>query len=171
MLCHTERVEVVTKDFSTPLEMTTTQMAKKKLLIENDYDFFLFGISCSEKAYRLCFALNNQFKATFSKSSDMEVQMNVIGKLKKDETRLTRFSVFTSRDEEMFTDYRVIVNKADNKILVPEFKQADYLLMVQGGIPYSEKNTILKKVKDVAFVQTAFEIDPKKIKSKENFSF
>ena len=71
----------------------------------------------------------------------------------------------------MFTDYRVIVNKAANKILVPEFKQADYLLMVQGGIPSAEKNFILKKVREITFVQTAFPIDPKKIKSKETFIF
>ena len=89
----------------------------------------------------------------------------------KNQKALSRFPVFTFRDEEMFTDYRVIVNKADNKVLVPEFKQADYLLMVQGGMPLSEKNSILKKIKEVAFIQTAFEIDPKKIKSKENFVF
>lgn len=138
--------------------------SKKKLLIENDYDFFLFGISCPEKSFRLCFALNNQLKASFAKSHDMELH-------EKNQTLSASFPVFTYRDEEMFTDYRVIVNKAENKFLIPEFKQADYLLMVQGGIPHSEKNNILKKVKEVTFVQTAFEIDPKKIKSKENFVF
>lgn len=137
---------------------------KKKLLIQNDYDFFLFGISCGEKPYRLCWALNNQLKATFSKSKDMEVS-------EKNQTDQTKFPVFAFRDEEMFTDYRIILNKTENKFLVPEFKQADYLLMIQGGIPYSEKNSILKKVKDVAFVQTAFEIDPNKIKTKEHFIF
>jgi hypothetical protein len=50
----------------------------------------------------------------------------------------------------MFTDYRIIVNKSDNRFLIPEFKQADYLLMVQGGMPQSEKNNILKKVKEVS---------------------
>ena len=139
-------------------------MAKKKLLIENDYDFFLFGISCPERSYRLCYALNGKLKATFSKSHDMELH-------EKNQKLQSKFPVFTFRDEEMFTDYRVIVNKADNKFLVPEFKQADYLLMVQGGMPFSEKSGILKKVKEVPFIQTAFEIDPKKIKSKENFVF
>lgn len=138
--------------------------SKKKLLLENDYDFFLFGISCGEKPYRLCWALNNQLKTTFSKGSDMEVH-------EKNQKEHTRFPIFSFRDEEMFTDYRVIINKTENKFLVPEFKQADYLLMVQGGIPYSEKGAILRKVKEVTFVQTAFEIDPRKIKSKENFSF
>lgn len=146
-------------------------MAKKKLLIENDYDFFLFGISCSEKSYRLCFALNNKLNATFSKSKDMEVWgSNTMGR-EKNQTLQSRFPVFTFRDEEMFTDYRIIVNKSDSRFLIPEFKQADYLLMVQGGIPHTEKNNILKKVKEVTFIQTAFEIDAKKIKSKENFVF
>ena len=139
-------------------------MAKKKLLIENDYDFFLFGISCPEKSYRLCFALNNKLKAAFSKSKDMEVQ-------EKNQGVQLKFPVFAFRNDEMFTDYRVIVNKTENKFLVPEFKQADYLLMVQGSMPYSDKNLILKKIKEIAFVQTAFEIDPQKIKSKENFIF
>ncbi|TAL61693.1 MAG: IPExxxVDY family protein [Bacteroidetes bacterium] len=139
-------------------------MARKKLLIENDYNFFLFGISCPEKSFRLCFALNNQLKAMFAKNRDMEL-------IEKNQTIAVRFPVFAYRDEEMFTDYRVIVNKVENKILVSEFKQADYLLMVQGGMPYSEKASILKKIKEVTFVQTAFEIDPKKIKSKENFVF
>ena len=89
----------------------------------------------------------------------------------KSQKALSNFSVFTFRDEEMFTDYRIIENKADNRFLIPEFKQADYLLMVQGGMPFTEKNNILKKVKEITFVQTAFEIDPKKIKSKENFVF
>ena len=138
--------------------------SKKKLLIENDYEFFLFGISCSERSYRLCFALNNKLKASFSKSKDMEV-------LEKNQQTQSKFPVFIFKNEEMFTDYRVITNKAENKFLVPEFKQADYLLMVQGGMPFSEKSSILKKIKEVSFIQTAFEIDPKKIKSKENFVF
>ncbi len=139
-------------------------MAKKKLLIENDYDFFLFGISCPEKAYRLCSALNTLLGVTFSKSKDMEVHE------KKNETGY-KFPVFSYHDEEMFTDYRIIVNKANSKVLIPEFKQADFLLMVQGGVPYSDKSEIFKKIKEVNFVQTAFEIDPKKVKSKENFVF
>lgn len=139
-------------------------MAKKRLLIENDYEFFLFGISCPEKAYRLCFALNNKLKAAFSKGSDMEVQ-------EKNNSLQLKFPVFVFRNEEMFTDYRLIINKTGSKFLVSEFKQADYLLMVQGGLPQSEKNLILKKIKEIVFVQTAFEIDPKKIKSKEQFIF
>ncbi len=138
--------------------------SKKKLLIQNDYDFLLFGISCGEKLYRLCWALNNQLNVSFSKGKDMEIA-------EKNQEVQTKFPVFSFRDEETLTDYKVILNKTENKFLVPEYKQADYLLMIQGGIPYSERSSILKKIKEVAFVQTSFEIDPRKIKSKESFIF
>lgn len=137
---------------------------KKKLLIDNDYGFFLFGISCGEKPYRLCWALNNQLKVAFSKGKDMEIHG-------KNRDEHSRFPVFVFRNEEMFADYRVIVNKAENKFLVPEYRHADYLLMIQGGMPFLEKKSILRKLKEVAFIQTAFEIDAEKIKSKENFIF
>jgi len=136
--------------------------AKKKFLIENDYSFFLFGISCGEKPYRLCWALNNQMNATFSKSNDIEMQ----GKNNSDQLR---FPVFAFRNEEIFADYRIIVNKTENKHLVSEYKQADYLLLIQGEIPFAEKNSILKKIKEITFVQTVFEIDANKIKNKEYF--
>lgn len=146
-------------------------MARKKLLIENNYDFFLFGISCHEKPYRLCWALNGQLKISFQKGNDCEVH-------EKNNKLQSNFPVFFFRDEEKYMDYRIIVNKTENKknliavrFLVPEYKQADYLLMVQGELGFSEKNTILKKVKEVTFIQTAFEIQPQKLKSKENLIF
>lgn len=146
-------------------------MAKKKLLIPDNYDFLLLGISCPEKPYRLCWALNGQLKIAFQKSTDREVQ-------DKNQQAQSIFSVFSFRDEEMYTDYRIIVNKTEStgnvssaRFLIPEYKQADYLFIVQGELPYAEKNTILKKVKDIQFVQTAFEIDPGKLKSKENLLF
>ena len=139
-------------------------MAKKKLLIENDYDFFLFGISCSEKAYRLCWALNMQLKTSFQKNNDIEIN-------EKNVKEQVRFSVFAFKNEELFSDYKIIANRSGNKFLIPEFKQADYLLLVQGEFPYEEKASVLKKIKSISFVQTAFEIEPQKLKSKENLIF
>ena len=137
---------------------------KKKLLIQQEYDFFLFGISCSEKQYRLCWALNERLKASFMMAEPIMLK----GKTDQDNAR---FPVFFFRDEENLTDLRLISNRQASKILVQEYRQADFLLLVQGGIPSAEKGNLLKKIKEVQFVQTAFEIDPKKIKSKDNFIF
>ena len=145
--------------------------SKKKLLVEDKYDFFLFGINCPEKSYRLCFALNSKLKASFAKIKDLEVWASNPSGQDKDQKIQWKFPVFSYHDEDMFTDYHIIVNRIENKFLAPEFKQADYLLMVQGMIPNTEKGTILKKLKEIIFVQTAFELDPKKMKSKENLFF
>lgn len=145
--------------------------SKKKLLVEDNYDFFLFGINCPEKSYRLCFALNSKLKASFAKSIDLEVWASIPLGQDQDQRVQWKFPVFSFRNEDMFTDYHMIVNRIENKFLAPEFKQADYLLMVQGGIPNTEKGSILKKLKEIIFVQTAFELDPKKMKSKENLFF
>lgn len=104
-----------------------------------------------------------QLRTRFRKEKDMEVY--------EKNSSIVRFPVFWSRNEEMFTDYRIIINKTENKFLVPEFRQADYLLFVQGGIPSVEKNSILKKLREITFVQAAFEINPVKIKSRDNFLF
>ena len=139
-------------------------MAKKKLLIEYDYDFLLFGISCSEKLYRICWALNNQLKLSLVKDKDIEV-------VEKNQIIHTKFPVFFFHQKETLTEYRVISNKIENKLFVSEFKQADYLFVIQGNFLSAEKTNILKKIKEVAFVQTAFEINPQQIKSKDNFIF
>src|SRR5687768_13529641 len=138
-------------------------MARKKLLVENTFDFFLFGINCPEKSYRLCFALNIKFKAAFAKTKDLDMWESIPLGQGKDQKIQCKFPVYSFLNEDMFTDYHIIVNRIENKFLAPEFKQADYLLMVQGGIPSTEKGTILKKLKEIIFVQTAFEIDPKKM--------
>ena len=145
--------------------------SKKRLLVEDNYDFFLFGISCPEKSYRLCFALNSKLKVSFAKTKDLEVGVSTPSGQDENQKIQWKFPVFSFRNEEMFTDYHIIVNRIGNKFLAPEFKQADYLLMVQGGIPITEKGTILKKLKEIIFVQTAFELDPKKMKLKENLFF
>lgn len=139
-------------------------MHKQKLSIKNDYNFLLFGISCSEKPPRLCYALNHKLKAVFSKSKDIEVA-------EENQSNLLKFPVFSFCNEEMFTDYRIIVNRNKNRFLVSDYKQADYLLMVQGELPHSEKSFILRKIKEIGFVQTVFEMDVKKIRGKENLLF
>jgi len=138
--------------------------AKLKLQIDYDYDFFLFGITCAERPYRLCWALNNQLNASFSKETDKEVK-------EKNNQEAAKHEVFSFRDEGICTDYRLIGNKSESKLFTPEYRHADYLLMVQGEIPYEKKYSILKKIKDIPFVQTAFEINPKTLKAKENFLF
>lgn len=146
-------------------------MPKKKLTIEHDYSFFLVGISCAEKVYRLCWAFNKLLRVSFQIDNVCEVY-------EKGTKQQITFPIFSFKDEEIFMDYRIIINKTTDKdgdtqikYLIPEYKQADYLFMAQGELIPTERNEIIKKIKEVSFIQTVFEINPKKLKSKENLIF
>ncbi len=139
-------------------------MAVKNYLIHTEYDFLLLGISCGEKPYRLCWALNNHLKTAFQKGEDRE-------STEKNKIHRSRFPVFYFQDEEMHMEYRIIVNKMHNKIFISECKQADYLLMIHGEFSLIDKTPIMRKLKEVSFIQTIFEINLSNIKSKENLIF
>jgi hypothetical protein len=56
-------------------------------------------------------------------------------------------------------------------MLIPEQKQADHFLMIKGIIHNDRKIGLLKLIKATTNVLTAFELDPNKLKSKDNLLF
>jgi hypothetical protein len=139
-------------------------LTKHKLDIEYDYDFHLIGISSHDKDYRFCWAVNNKLNTDFRKGKDIVIK-------DKKKTEADHFAVYEFQDEEMFTDFFIIVNRSGTSLLVPEQKQADYLLLVRGNMSEEEKKKMIKDVKDVPGVLTAFDIEPESLKSKGNLIF
>lgn len=139
-------------------------MTKHKLDIEYDYDFHLIGISSHEKDYRFCWAMNNKLGKDFQKGKD------IVNKEKK-KTEADNFGCYEFRDEEMFTDFFIIVNRSGTSVLIPEHKQADYLLLIRGNVSEEEKKEIIKQVKEIPNVLTTFDIDPESLKSKQSLIF
>ena len=139
-------------------------MNKFKLDIEYDYDFALFGISCHEKDYRICWALNNKMRLQLKKTQDIELK-------EKKKKENTHYPLFEFIDEEAHREYFIISNRSDSAPLIPEQKQADYFLMIRGNLNTNEKEIILKSIKSIQIVLTAFEIEPNELKSKQNLIF
>lgn len=139
-------------------------MAKLVLDIEYEYDFLLIGVSCHEKDYRLSWALNNTLNLELSKTNDLQIDS------KKHKDPLT-YSMFTFDNEQQHRQYYLISNRCLLSPLVPEQKQADFFLMIKGTLLNDDKTTLIKRVKETPTVLTAFEIDPNKLKSKENLLF
>jgi hypothetical protein len=134
-------------------------MAKFTLDIEYEYDFGLIGISCHAKDYRFCWALNNVLKTDFLRIEDIVV---------KNKLKSVSFPHFIFNDEDLRIDYSVIANRGLEGYLLPEQKQADYLLMLSGSYSDEIINETLKKVKTITLVLTAFIIDVKGLKNKQN---
>lgn len=139
-------------------------MAKLTLDIEYEYDFVLIGISCHEKDYRLSWALNNTLNLELAKANDLQIDA------KKHKEPLT-YSMFLFDNEQQYRQYYLISNRNLVSPLVPEQKPADFFLMIKGTLLNDDKSSIIKKVKETPTVLTAFEIDPNKLKSKENLLF
>lgn len=139
-------------------------MNKFKLEIEYDYDFVLIGICSHEKDYRICWALNNKLGFDLKKTEELEIKEK-----KLDEPSL--FSMYVYENAEQYTDYYVIANRSENGLLVPEQKQADYFLVIKGTVADEQVESLVKQLREVSMILTAYEIDPNQLKSKQNLLF
>ncbi len=130
-------------------------MTRHLLEVEFDYEFDLIGISCHLRDYRLCFELNRL------------LDINLVRADQGAETGSGEFAVFHDRCEETRTEIRLIVNRGDSGFLIPEKRQADYLLMLRDNARW-ESDELMEMLKSHQQILTAFEIDPEGLKSKEN---
>ncbi len=139
-------------------------MAKQVLTIEYEFDFTLFGISCHEKDYRLSWALNKGLNIDMAKTPDYQIET------KKQKEALS-YSAYSFEDTQRYLHFFLIANKGSQSLLLPEQKQADFLLLIKGTVNPESKLNFLKEIKASQDVLTAFEIDPNSLRSKENLLF
>ena len=140
-------------------------MAKLTLDIEYEYDFILLGISCHLKDYRLCWAINSgNMGIDFVKADELVIQLK-----KQEEPSI--FSQFIYDDDDNNLCFNLIANRGTQGYLIPEQKQADYLLMITGNFTEGQTKSLLTEIKKIDFILTAFTIDVESLKSKQNLLF
>jgi hypothetical protein len=123
----------------------------KKIFLETRTEpslFTLFGISCHLKDYRLSYYLNNRLELSFVKMEDF------LG-----------FSFYYCRDEDSFNYYYLLGNRSQDSILLPDLKQTDFLLLVEGPCKKTQKERLLEKIRGIQNVLTAFEVRFETIKN------
>lgn len=137
-----------------------------KYLLEDDfeYDFKLVGISCHERDYRVCWGVNYKLSLSLSK------QEKVIEVFHKKNNRHSRHTLFSEVDFDTEQEVHLIANRSKSGYLIPEQKHADYLLLMKGDdiLPF---DLVVKRLKSISFVLTAFAIEVTLLKSKENLIF
>lgn len=150
-----------------------TALTKFRLDIEYDYDFFLAGISCHEKPYRLCWAINRAIGHEMAQTDPLSIA------LKKTEAP-SDFSVFKMINKENDTSVFLIANKTETEgieqqpgigLLIPEQNQADYFFIVKGPFNDHDLEQMMKSIREIPFVQLIYRINPSVLKSKENLLF
>jgi len=136
-------------------------MSKKRLLVDFDYDFTLIGISSHNKDYRLSYEINKALNTNLSKKEDVDFTKkgDKIG-----------FSMYFFQDEMYEKDIRLLSNKKNGRILIPEQKLVDYFLILY-DFDFIEVKEILEKLKNINAILTVFQIEVSTLKSKECLLF
>ncbi len=134
---------------------------KYELEIEYDFDFDLIGISCHHQDYRLCWALNNSLNLGLSKDRET-LDIN-----NKKRGLVSKHALFSGANEDLHEEYILVNNRSLHGFLLPERKEADYLLLLKNCQSHNINN-LLTEIKKIDLILTAFSIDVKSLKSKEN---
>ena len=137
-------------------------MKEIKLKVEINYDFELFGITSSQKDYKLIWLINDKLKLKLVKTKDHEVYFSEVKKVE----------VSCFEYNEQGGSIRLLNNKVYKQheqpqdFLVPELKQFDYFLLTEGEV--MEVTNLTNKLKQITGLEFITKIDIMKLKSKEN---
>lgn len=137
---------------------------KYQLEEEYDYEFRLIGISCHAKDYRLCWSLN-RFAGLGLVKEDQYLSIVEEGLFGG-----SSHSIYSWFDEENHNEYFLIANRDSSGYLIPEQKQADYLLMIRESLPL-DLDKLIKSLRSMEIILTSFQIDVTSLKSRKNLIF
>ncbi|GAA4782208.1 IPExxxVDY family protein [Olivibacter ginsenosidimutans] len=139
-------------------------MNKLTLKYELAIDFNLIAITSPLKDYRLCYFINKVTALDLRKIGDHEIWINP--------QQTFYFGRFTYEDVINETAYFLLNNKGiEGGILIPEMKATDFFLLIQNAIDEDLLQWQISQINHLREVVVATEINPHKLKSKENLVF
>lgn len=138
-------------------------IAKRILHIEYDYDFLLIGICSHEKDYRLCWEINKMLDIGLERGDNITLNTS--------DGELMTFSLYFCNCSETNNYFHLLSNKSSNGVLITEQKKVDYFLKIKGNISPEYMGVLIKKLRKIPIVLTAYQIDPVKIKSIQKLLF
>ena len=136
-------------------------MNKTYLKLSLDLDFVLIAITASLKDYILCHKINKSLEFDFEKTDDHEVYLHA------DDAPIS-FSRFYHYVEQGEIEYYLVNNRNSEGFLIPEMNKVDFFMIIHQYIDKEDLNFILTRLNKLADIQVAAQIDPRKLKSKEN---
>lgn len=141
-----------------------TKKSHKLLIVEDDFQFFLIGISSHENDYRLSWAINTHLKMALKRTDNLQIHNP---RIKQDQ----EFSMYQFTDPETLLHYHLIANRCDNGFLLEEMKNIDYVLKITGDAGKNFPVQLACKLKKIDIITTAFEINPSELKSRKKLLF
>ena len=139
-------------------------MNKTTLKFELDLDFKLIALSSQLKDYVLCFKINKHLGTNFCKIDDLELPIS-------GESQNNYFSLYYYMLPEAETELYIVANRGTEGFLVPEMIKADFFILIRNYIDNEDFKQMIARLNKIPEILVALEVDPKKLKSKENLIF
>jgi len=128
-----------------------------KLKIDTQFPFRIIGISSHENDYRLIWAVNAKLNTAFVRIDNF-VALDASG-------AENEFSRYFFEDPDRYLCFYIVSNRCDNGYMVPEYRMVDYFMFLKGEIAPGFAEEMIRKLKQVEIISTAFLIDKKNLKS------
>ncbi len=124
-------------------------MAKKiKLDVKYIPDFVALGLFASPNNYRLCWLINKAVNLNLTRKSD--ILLTPFGSEKPE-----LFSFFFYKDNELNVAYYLLNNRKGQRVLLPEPKNLDYLLLMKSKDFRIDINELVAKLRNIPQIITA----------------
>ena len=104
---------------------------------------------------------NKSLEFDFEKTDDHEVYYNI----DEDPLAFSKFYYFVEQGE---IEYYLVNNRNPEGFLIPEMNKVDFFIIIHQYIDKEDLNFILTRLNKLSDIQVAAQIDPLKLKSKEN---
>ncbi len=162
-------------------------MAQHKLVLTDDIneEFSLIAIHCSEEAYKMAFMLNQHLDLKLiRKQPDVDYSNKGLD---------VSFPIFEYKDSLSYIHYHLVANKSKSlsakvhssgglfdelatektitTFLLTEYKKSDFFLKIQSDYEKVPIRKLILSINEIEQVISAYNIEPSKIKSKNNLIF
>ncbi|RKD12511.1 hypothetical protein BCY91_11785 [Pelobium manganitolerans] len=139
-------------------------MLKKKLLeVGLDFDFKLLAITAQLRDYRLCHIINKYTESDFEKSDDLVISFKNTG--------TKYYSCYTYFPDNVECYFTLLSNRGTDGLLIPEMKEIDFFIIIKEFIDDEDFDLFFAQLKQIPEIQAVAELNPNKLKSKENLIF
>ena len=135
-------------------------MKKLKLSVSIEENYCLLGISTDEPDYKLCWRINDRLKMSFVKTDDLCVKHRKSGEEQS-------FPLFQFEDDNTMLTYRIIGNRSEAGYFLPELKNVDYLLHIQGDLVQDDLKELVAKLMALPSIRMCIPVDLGRIKERD----
>lgn len=121
------------------------------------------GVVAAVPAYKLAWQVNNALHLQLLRVDDLFYTHKKGGNI--------FIQCFEYVDEEYDCIFRLIANKTNNTILIPEHRNTNYFLQVKGDHDEMPWEKLLLQLKALSFALTVYEVELEKIRNKDMLYF